>query len=177
VAELVYYVADSEDGFIAGPNGELDWLHPYEGKGTDHGYAEFVAGVDALVMGRATFDATRGFGPWPYGDRPAWVLTHRPATAFTDVPATVRFTADSPQALAQAWRDAGLGRVWLVGGGEVAAQFVAAGLLDELRLFTVPVTLGRGIGLFGAARGVPARYTKRLEFVHPSGIVERRWRR
>ena len=77
MTQVVYYVAASLDGFIAGPQGELDWLHAFEQVGNDYGYGEFFATVDGLVMGRATWEVARSFGAWPYGDRPAWLLLER----------------------------------------------------------------------------------------------------
>src|SRR5207245_3083016 len=70
------FVGTSLDGFIARLDGGLDWLP--EGGGEDHGYPEFLATVDALVIGRKTYETVLGFGAWPYGDRPVFVLSTRP---------------------------------------------------------------------------------------------------
>jgi dihydrofolate reductase len=161
MTQVVYYVAASLDGFIAGPNGELDWLHAFKTPGNDYGYAPFLAGVDALVMGRSTYETTRSFGDWPYGKRPTWLLTHREASAFAPLPPAVQLSTDSPAQLLAQWQALGLGRVWLVGGGQVAAQFLQAGCLHELMLALMPVTLGRGIALFQPAhRPQPARWER-----------------
>jgi dihydrofolate reductase len=71
------FIAVSLDGFIARPDGGIDWLGPFHGK--DHGYGPFFAGVDALVIGRGTYDAVVGFPEWPYGDKRLIVCTGRPA--------------------------------------------------------------------------------------------------
>lgn len=78
MTEIVYYVAASLDGFIAGPQGELDWLMPFENAATDYGMAAFIDTVDAVVMGRRTCEAVMSFGVWPYGERPGQVLSHQP---------------------------------------------------------------------------------------------------
>ena len=64
--QLVYYVAASLDGYIARPDGAVDWLQAIEATGDDHGYEQFYQGIDGLLMGRATYDMVRGFGSaWP----------------------------------------------------------------------------------------------------------------
>jgi dihydrofolate reductase len=70
------FIATSLDGFIARTNGDLDWLPP--GGGEPHGYDEFMATVDALVIGRKTFDTVLTFDTWPYGAKPVFVLSTRP---------------------------------------------------------------------------------------------------
>src|SRR6267142_3427964 len=73
------FIGTSVDGFIARPNGELDFLPP--GGGEPHGYDEFMATVDALVIGRKTFEAVLAFSTWPYGEKPVFVLSTRPLAA------------------------------------------------------------------------------------------------
>src|SRR5712664_3555854 len=70
------FVGTSLDGFIARPNGDLDFLP--EGGGEPHGYDEFIASVDAIVIGRKTFETVLTFGTWPYGDKRVVVLSSRP---------------------------------------------------------------------------------------------------
>lgn len=171
MTQLIYYAAATEDGFIAGLDGDLDWLHAYESPEQDYGYSEFLAETDGLVMGRATYEVACSFGPWPYGARPAWVLSHRRAPQ--DLPATVHWGEATPQALCAQWSLLGLQRVWLVGGGDVASQFLRAGLIDELILSTVPERVGRGIRLFGRAMALlgPAYDVRR----YPNGLVTSRY--
>jgi dihydrofolate reductase len=174
MTHIVYYVAASEDGFIAGPNGELDWLHAFESPDEDFGYGAFVEGIDALVMGRATFDVARSFpGPSPYGARPVWVMSRRGAAGA--LPATVRVTAETPCSLAALWQSIGLRRVWLVGGGEAATGFAAAGLIDEVLLATIPVVLGSGIALFAAGSDGLAAMQLVDGVALARGVVQRRY--
>lgn len=176
MTQVVYYVAASLDGFIAGPQGELDWLHAFEQVGNDYGYSKFFATVDGLVMGRATWEVTRSFGAWPYGDRSAWLLTRRPVDP-ADLAPALRVAAGPPEALYAQWQAQGLQRVWLVGGGDVAAQFLAAGLVHELMLATMPVTLGRGIGLFGGNTGnTLPHWTVVASQSHANGVLTRHYR-
>jgi dihydrofolate reductase len=152
MTQVVYYVAASQDGYIAGPNGELDWLPQPSGE-QDYGYADFFASIDAVVMGRATYQVSMGFAAgehgWPYGDKPAWVLSRQGAAALHPTPRPVRVTQDEPARLLAHWQRLGLARVWLVGGGQLAAQFFQAGCLHEIVLATIPRRLGNGIPLMG----------------------------
>ncbi len=75
---LIYYVATSLDGFIARPDGSVDWLDRFAEGGNDHGYNGFYQGIDGLLMGRGTYDIVRGFGDWPYPGKPCQVLTRNP---------------------------------------------------------------------------------------------------
>lgn len=86
MTEIVYYVAASLDGFIAGPQGELEWLMPFENAATDYGMAAFIDTVDAVVMGRRTCEAVMSFGVWPYGERPGQVLSHQPRPSARGLP-------------------------------------------------------------------------------------------
>src|SRR6202011_1146833 len=70
------FIGTSVDGFIARPNGDLDFLPP--GGGEPHGYDEFMATVDALIIGRKTFETVLAFDTWPYGEKPVFVLSTRP---------------------------------------------------------------------------------------------------
>lgn len=168
---LVYFVAQSLDGYIAGPAGEMDWLQSFDAPGEDHGYADFIADIDGLVMGRDTYEVMRGFGVWPYGEKPCWVMTHREATSFGDLPPGVQLTHQRPSLIATRWEALGLKRVWMVGGGQVASQFAHEGLLDELVLATAPVMLGAGRRLFAEGGFEPQRYTLQGSKRYDSGIV------
>ena len=139
------YVAISLDGFVAGPDHGLDWLFT-DG---DYGYKQFYAGVAGLVMGRRTYDIVRGFGDWPYGDRPSWVFTRSPVPAHENV----TFVAGRPAELLPKIAAQAGGDLWLVGGGDLTASFMVAGLVDELILSIHPIVLGDGVRLF--QRGIP----------------------
>ena len=145
MATITYYVVASLDGYIADASGGVDWLP--QGEPEDYGYTEFYAGVDALVMGRRTYDQVMEFGQWPYAGKPTYVFTGHPPL---DNPYDVRFVSDTEPAEFVRTTAAGYsGTVWLVGGGNLADQFRRAGLIDEYLVHVIPVILGRGIPLFG----------------------------
>lgn len=178
MTEVTYYVAATLDGFIAGPGGELDWLHPFEQAGTDYGLADFMAGVDALVMGRSTYAVTRSFGDWPFGERPAWVLSHQDAPADGSLPPSVFWGAAQPHELVAQWMARDLRQVWLLGGGQLAGQFLRAGLVDHLMLATIPVTLGAGLPLWGVPQATaPQHWTLQAHHAYPNGVLTQHFKR
>lgn len=161
------FVAVSLDGYIARADGGLDWLAPFEGE--DHGYAGFLAGVDALVIGRGTYDTVLRFRDWPYAGKRVVVCTSRPATAIHGE----EFWTGTPRALAQRLAGEGVGRVYL-DGGVLVSSFLREGLVDELTLNLVPLVLGDGRPLF--SNGLP-ELPLRLETVRtfPSGLAQLRY--
>ena len=163
-----YYTATTIDGFIADPQHSLDWLFEVDRGGGDGGYAEFFAGVGAMAMGAATYEWVlahddlvgsperwRGY----YGDTPCWVFTHRDLPEIPGV--RLELVAGDVRPVHGEMTRAARGKnVWLVGGGDLVAQFADAGLLDEILLGVAPVTLGAGAPL------LPRRLTSsQLELV------------
>ncbi|HEY8466991.1 MAG TPA: dihydrofolate reductase family protein [Solirubrobacterales bacterium] len=190
-----YYVAASLDGYIAEPDDGLDWLTRYEGSydgpGAEAGamaaggsYDAFYERVGALVSGSATYewilahldevaDTLEAGAAWPYAGKPYWVLSSRELPVPDVEGIDVRIVEASAEEIhPELARAAGNRNIWVVGGGGVASQFAAAGLLDELHLTVVPVVLGAGKPLF--ARPLPAM---QLRAVTPmrSGMVELRY--
>jgi len=170
--EISYYAATSLDGYIATPDDGLDWLKPFEESGEDYGYARFYASIDALLMGRKTYEAVQSFIGWPYSGKPSWVFTrHALSRLHPDVVAT----SASPLEIVEQLEASGLRHAWLVGGGELAAAFREAGLIDRVIVSVIPVLLGRGIPLFGAGGGF-----RQLALEHiahwPDGVVQMEYR-
>ena len=150
------FIATSVDGFIARPDGGLEWLtgQPDDeltgehDPGEDFGYGEFFASVDALVMGRGTFDVVQGFaGDWPYGDKPIYVWTSHPDDIAPKDGADVRALSGSLDDVVARLVADGIGHVY-VDGGKVIRQFLAAGLIDRMTISTPPILIGEGIPLF-----------------------------
>ena len=150
-----YYTATSLDGFIADENHSLDWLFTRDQDRTGPlNYDEFFAGIGALAMGSTTYEwildhELKGTDParwrWPY-DIPCWIFTHRRLQVVPGAATT--FTSDSVVSVHTEMVSAADRRnVWIVGGGDLAGQFAAAGLLDEVIVYVAPVTLGRGAPL------------------------------
>lgn len=144
----VGYVATSLDGFIARPDGALDWLGQPE-EGEDHGWASFIATVDTIVMGRATFEKVLSFDAWPYEGTPLLVLSRTLKSIPEHLQGKAEICALDPDALMQAMAEKGCERVY-VDGGKTIQSFLRADLIDELVITRIPVLIGRGIPLFGA---------------------------
>lgn len=150
-------MALSVDGLIAGKDGDMDWLNhqPPATDGGDMGFAEFLTGIDVMIMGRNTFDTVVGFGPdqWAYGDLPILVWTrdvHKvqiPEWIQEKKSVTVR-SAASPQALWEELESTAKYRRVYIDGGKTIQSFLEAGLIHELSLTRVPVLLGEGTPLF-----------------------------
>lgn len=139
------FLATSLDGFIAGPNDELDWL-PGHGEHAEDTFTPFFAEIGALLMGRRTFDVVSGFdGEWPYGDRPILVATSRPLESALPSVRPVRGTIT--ELIEEARRVAGERDVY-IDGGILIRSALEADLLDELTVTLIPVILGAGIPLF-----------------------------
>jgi dihydrofolate reductase len=140
------FVGTSLDGFIARANGDLDFLSP--GGDVPHGYDEFMATVDALVIGRKSFDTVLTFDVWPYGAKPVFVLSTRPLAA-TPPGAVVERMSGAPADIMAQLAARGIGHVY-VDGGVTIQRFLEAGLIRRLIVSRVPVLIGAGIPLFGA---------------------------
>jgi dihydrofolate reductase len=165
---LIYYVAASLDGYIARPDGAVDWLESIEASGEDHGYEDFYQSIDGLLMGRATYDMVRGFGiDWPYPGKPCLVLARNP---LEQPPAGVQGRHCTPTEALDELAARGCKRVWLVGGGSLAGNCLAAGLLDELVVSLIPHLLGAGIQLF--ATGLEHHLSLQAHRVFPSGVTQ-----
>lgn len=141
--DLSYFVACSLDGFIAGPQGSIDWLYT-DG---DYGYSEFYRSVDTVVMGRKTFELSLTFPEYPYAGKQAYVFTRR---TLKPPHADVAVVHESPDAFVAELKQKDGGKIWLVGGGELGGALVQAGLIDEIVLTIHPVTLGGGVPLLGS---------------------------
>jgi dihydrofolate reductase len=162
------FVGVSVDGFIARPDGGLDWL-PADG-GEPHGYTELMATVDALVIGRATFETVLGFSEWPYGDKRVIVLSSRPLdlAALRDLP--VEQMGGEPAEIVARLEARGVGHIY-VDGGITIQRFLRAGLIQRLIVTRVPVLIGQGIPLFGPLDAdVRLRHVRTRDF--PSGLVQ-----
>jgi dihydrofolate reductase len=161
------FVGTSLDGFIARPDGAFDFL-PTDG-GEPHGYEEFMATVDALVMGRKTYETVLGFHAWPYGDRPVIVLSSRPLAPAPPGASVERMSGNPADIVAQL-AARGIGHIY-VDGGMTIQRFLAAGLIQRVIITRVPVLIGVGISLFGALpHDVILTHVATREFA--SGLVQ-----
>lgn len=169
--DVIYMFAMSLDGFIARPDGAFDWLEKYPAN-DDFDFDAFLSSVTGIVMGRGSYEAARSGGRWDYARWPCVVATNRP---ITDAPDGVEALAADPAGLLANLRARGAGgRIWMFGGGDLALQFIEAGLLDTIEIGTIPVILGTGIPAFGRAR---SDVWLDLEFARPlaNGAVHTRY--
>src|SRR5271168_1835739 len=140
------FVGASVDGFIARLNGDLDFLP--EGGGEPHGYEEFMAGVDALVIGRKTFETVAAFPDWPYGDKRVVVLSSRALAVAHTSGAAVEHMSGAPHEIVAKLAAGGAQHLYIDGGITIQG-FLRAGLIQRLVVTRVPVLIGEGIPLFG----------------------------
>jgi len=160
------FVGTSVDGFIARANGDLDWLP----SGGNPSYDAFIAAVDAVVMGRKTFEKVLTFGTWPYGDKPVFVLSTRPLELPTLPGALVEQASGAPSEIVSRLADRGMGHLY-VDGGITIQRFLQAGLIQHLIVTRVPVLIGDGIPLFGALkRDIALSHVATITY--PGGLVQ-----
>lgn len=144
------FIATSLDGYIARPDGDVAWLHegePVE-DGDDMGYGALFNSVDALVMGRGSFEKVLEFEPWPYGTKPVIVLSRNQLEVPEALRDTVRIDSSSPQELVDKLAQEGYKRIYL-DGGKVIQSYLREGLVDDMTITMIPVLIGEGIPLFG----------------------------
>ena len=171
------YIATSLDGFIARRDGSIDWLneaHALVPEGEDCGFKEFIASVDALIMGRKTYEQVLSFGQWPYGETPVVVLSHNPVKIPSSLPGTVSCSSESSQVLLKRLSTEGVSHVYIDGGGTIQG-FLAEFLIDEITITRIPVAIGDGIPLFGPLeKGI--RLTHISTIPYDFGFVQSRYR-
>jgi dihydrofolate reductase len=168
---IQYYVASSLDGFIADSDNRIDWLLRFGTADFDEGYQRFLVGVGAVVMGSRTYEflLSESMSEWPYSV-PTVVLTRR------DLPvavagADIRFLSGEIETIAAELAAlSGDRAVWVVGGGDVAAQFAAAGLLSRVIVTMMPVVLGSGVRLLPVADQLELELVSSVAL--PQGAIE-----
>lgn len=162
---MTLFIATSLDGFIAGPDDDLSWLFT----DTDYGFDDFYASVDALIMGRGTYDVVQKLGKWPYVGKKVVVVSRQKEIEIR-TPETTSFLGDLEELKARLEKEGSV-NVWLVGGGELVVSCLNLGLIDQVVVSLHPVLLGQGVPLF------PAKFPKtRLDLLEAesfdSGLVQ-----
>jgi dihydrofolate reductase len=161
------FIGTSLDGFIARPNGDLDFLPP--GGGEPHGYNEFIASVDAIVIGRKTFETVLAMSPWPYGNKRVVVLSSEPLDLSVVVGGPVEQMSGPPAEIVSRLAASGAHHLY-IDGGTTIQRFLCAGLIQRLIITRVPVLIGDGIALFGPLTGdIRLRHITTKHY--PSGLV------
>src|SRR5437762_2510792 len=161
------FVGTSLDGFIARANGAFDFLPP--GGGEPHGYDEFIATVDALVIGRKTFETVLGFDGWAYGKKPVFVLSSRPIAA-APARAVVERMSGPPEDIVSQLEARGIRHIY-VDGGITIQRFIQVGMIQHLIVTRVPVLIGAGIPLFGdVPHDIPLQHVATRQYA--GGLVQ-----
>ena len=167
------FIATSLDGFICRPDGSIDWLDRANiviSPGEDCGYQTFMQSIDAIVLGRHTFEQVLSFDAWPYAQVPVYVLSRTLGALPAATPPSVRLCAGSPQEIAALAHANGHRRLY-VDGGETIRNFIAAKLLAEITITVIPILLGSGRPLFGATEG-DIDLQHRSTTAYPFGFVQ-----
>lgn len=166
------FIGTSLDGFIARRNGEFDFLP--EGGGESHGYDEFFASVDTLVIGRKTFETVLAFATWPYGNKRVVVLSSKPVDFSAVRGGVVEQMGGPPTEIVAKLAASGAHHLY-VDGGITIQRFLRAGLIQRLIITRVPVLIGEGIPLFGVLpRDVQLQHVATQQY--PSGLVKSEYR-
>jgi len=164
------FVATSLDGFIARENGDVDWLGETSENDEDYGFANFFGSVDALVIGRNTFELARSFRDWPYGTKSVFVLTSRSLEIPDDLALYVESVSGLPEEIVDLLSRNGIKHIY-VDGGKTIQSFLRAGLIQHINITHIPILLGQGVSLFG-----PLEQDIRLLHietkVYPNGFVQ-----
>ncbi len=169
------FIATSLDGFIARADGDIGWLLQRDDPTEDHGYTDFIADKDMIVMGRGCYEKVVAMGDWFY-DRPVLVLSRQ--LAGTPIPDSlagkVRFANRTPRELMTDLADQGVRRIY-VDGGQLIQSFLRDGLITDITITTVPVLIGGGRSLFGAlSQDIDLALESSRSF--PSGLVQSTYR-
>lgn len=169
------FIATSLDGFIARPDGAIDWLLGAEPApaGEDYGYQAFFASIDAMVLGRKSYELVLNFPEWPYAGKKVVVLSHGTPAIPASLAADVTVMAGTPGEVAQ--RLAGQGaRHLYIDGGKTIQGFLNAGLIDEMTITQIPILLGAGIPLFGPlAQDIHLRHSQTRTYAN--GFVQSKY--
>ncbi|WP_199609046.1 dihydrofolate reductase family protein [Flocculibacter collagenilyticus] len=144
----IVYIATSLDGYIADKNNQIDWLHDFPNPdGSDFGFSQFMAEIDALVMGRNTFEMILSFDcDWPYS-KPVFVLSNSLSSVPEAYQDKVSLLKGEPNNIVKTLNEKGFNNLYIDGGATIQ-HFLKADMIDKLIITTIPVVLGGGIPLF-----------------------------
>ncbi len=165
------FIATSLDGYIARKNGDIDWLQSFDSTNEDHGYHDFMSHIDAIVMGRGTYETLSHMTPWPY-ELPVIVLSS--SLASLPIPehliGKVRFLNHLPEEAMALLEKEGHQHIY-IDGGQVVQSFINSGLINKLIITRLPILLGNGRSLFGPIQqDIRLKHIQTITF--PSGFVQ-----
>lgn len=144
----IVYIATSLDGYIARKDGNIDWLMEVPNPDqSDYGFAEFIDRVDAILMGRHTFETVKDFRPWPY-NKPVYVLSASLRGLPPELESKAKLVKGELKSLLKSLEAEGIHSIY-IDGGRTIQNFLKEDLVDELIITRIPILLGTGIPLFG----------------------------
>ncbi|MFT5578138.1 MAG: dihydrofolate reductase [Paraglaciecola psychrophila] len=169
------YIACSLDGYIATVDGDIDWLFDQPNSTeSDYGYADFISNIDALVMGRNSFDKVRDFDSWPYKEK-VFVLSSHLKEVPEHLLGHIEILSGSPDDIVATINAAGYQNLY-IDGGVTIARFLQRDLIDEMIITRLPVLLGDGVPLFGGL-AQPLNFIHVGTKVHDDALVTSHYRR
>ncbi|MBL1215506.1 MAG: dihydrofolate reductase [Ignavibacteriae bacterium] len=170
--KVVLYIAASIDGFIAGPKGEIDWLHSIENPDNDDfGYPKFYRSIDTTIMGNSTYKQILSFGiDFPYSDKTNYVFTKNKTLIDMD---NINFVNADHKNFVSSLKSANGKNIWLIGGGKVNSFFLKNNFIDEIILATIPIILGKGIPIFSQMKKSKEMIISRMQ-KYNCGVVQQR---
>jgi dihydrofolate reductase len=167
--KIIVHIATSADGFIARPDGSLDWLTNRPAPKGFYGLPDFIRTVDAKILGRKTFDLSARMGAKFSAKDVHYVFSRQPPPA--SVPVGVHFVTEPIRAFAKQMRARAGNNIWMMGGGELIASFLVEGAIDEFIISVIPTFIGAGIPLIAPLdRQVPLRLLSVQRF--SDGVVQ-----
>jgi dihydrofolate reductase len=167
--KIIVHIATSADGYIARPDGDIEWLSSRPAPKGFYGLPKFERSVDAKIIGRKTYDVSVALGARFGGKDMHYVFSRRPAPA--SVPTGVEFVREPIRRFVERLRKNPGKNIWMMGGGEIIASFLDEGVIDEIVISIVPMFIGEGIPLIAPRhRDVPLRLLSARQF--PDGVVQ-----
>jgi dihydrofolate reductase len=164
--KLILYIASSIDGYIAGLNGELDWLFTDQ----DYGYNNFLSSIDTVLVGRKTFDDAVKMGMKdPFPGKVTYVFTRSPNKYPSQE--NLVYVNENPSELWKWLRNREGGSAWLVGGAEIIEPLLEENLIDEYIISIHPIVLGNGIPMFKKIKHRTQLLTKKVN-TFDSGLIQ-----
>lgn len=170
--KIIVYIATSADGYIARPDGNIDWLHRANARGGDYDLGAFMRSIDAVIWGRKTYDQVQGFtsgratGDFGKDVRHYIFSTQRPAESSNGV----AWVSEPVAAFVRRLRAEKGKNIWMMGGGGIIASFLDAGEIDEFMIHVIPAMIGDGIPLVAPRhRHIPLRLKSSKKF--SDGVV------
>lgn len=147
--KVILYIATSLDGYIAKPNDDLGFLSIVEQEGQDYGYSDFVKTVDAVIVGRKTYDKVISMGfDFPNADKDTYIITRTPRTNM----GTIKFYNGHLKTLIDELKSKNGKNIFCDGGAEIVNELLKYGLIDEFIISVIPILVGNGTKLFKDGR-------------------------